>query len=106
MRQGLLGIEPDGKGDAGDPKSGLSVRRDLLSSVAGEIDMMTGGRRLDGVAAKVGDALGRLATATGKAKAGGEWARAEAEADALLVRPPGDPAREIGAQVCYIPLSR
>ena len=29
-----------------------------------------------------------------------------AEADALLVRPAGDPAREIGAQVCYIPLSR
>ena len=24
----------------------------------------------------------------------------------LLVRPAGDPAREIGAQVCYIPLSR
>ena len=29
-----------------------------------------------------------------------------AEADALLVRPAGDPAREIGALVCYIPLSR
>lgn len=29
-----------------------------------------------------------------------------AEADALLVRPPGDPAREIGARLCYIPLSR
>lgn len=29
-----------------------------------------------------------------------------AEADALLIRPAGDPAREIGARVCYIPLSR
>ncbi|SDL35484.1 gephyrin-like molybdotransferase Glp [Paracoccus chinensis] len=29
-----------------------------------------------------------------------------AEADALLVRPAGDPAREIGSRVCYIPLSR
>lgn len=29
-----------------------------------------------------------------------------AQADALLIRPAGDPAREIGAQVCYIPLSR
>ena len=85
VRQGLLGLEPEGSSasDKSDRERALSARRDLLSSVAGEIEMMTGGRRLDGVAAKVGDALARLATATGKAKAGGEWARAEAEAEAL-----------------------
>lgn len=85
VRQGLLGLEPEGSSasDKSDRERALSARRDLLSSVAGEIDMMTGGRRLDGVVARVGDALGRLATATGKAKAGGEWARAEAEAEAL-----------------------
>lgn len=85
VRQGLLGLEPDG-GSASDKmerERALSARRNLLSSVAGEIEMMTGGRRLDSVVAKVTDALARLATATGKAKAGGEWARVEAEADAL-----------------------
>ncbi|WP_207472335.1 AAA family ATPase, partial [Paracoccus fontiphilus] len=85
VRQGLLGLEPEGSSasDKSDRERALSARRDLLSSVAGEIEMMTGGRRLDAVVAKVGDALGRLATATGRPKAGGEWARAEAEADAL-----------------------
>ena len=63
VRQGLLGIEPDAKGDAGDPKSGLSVRRDLLSSVAGEIELMTGGRRMDAVLVRVREALDRLAAA-------------------------------------------
>lgn len=85
VRQGLLGLEPEGSSasDKSDRERALSARRDLLSSVAGEIEMMTGGRRLDGVVAKVGDALGRLATSTGRPKASGEWARAEAEAEAL-----------------------
>ena len=85
VRQGLLGLEPEGSSasDKSDRERALSARRDLLSSVAGEIEMMTGGRRLDGVVARVGDALARLATSTGRPKAGGEWARAEAEADAL-----------------------
>ncbi|KGJ21680.1 AAA family ATPase [Paracoccus sanguinis] len=83
VRQGLLGIEPDAKGDAGDPKSGLSVRRDLLSSVAGEIELMTGGRRMDAVLVRVREALDRLATRTLRPKSGGPWARAVEEADAL-----------------------
>lgn len=88
VRQGLLGMEPEGSSasDRTERERALSARRDLVSSVAGEIDMMAGGRRLDAVMARVEDALGRLATATGKAKAGGEWARAEAEADALRVQ--------------------
>ncbi|RJE79204.1 ATP-binding protein [Paracoccus sp. JM45] len=85
VRQGLLGMEPEGSAasDKNERERTLNARRDLLSSVAGEIDMMTGGRRLDAVAAQVGDALTKLATATGRPKAGGEWGRAEAEADAL-----------------------
>jgi DNA repair exonuclease SbcCD ATPase subunit len=85
VRQGLLGLEPEG--NTADEKrareTGLAARRDLLSSVAGEIDMMTGGRRMDAVLDRVTDALSRLATNTGRAKAGGEWARAEDEASAL-----------------------
>lgn len=85
VRQGLLGMEPEGSSasDRTERERALSARRDLVSSVAGEIAMMTGGRRLDAVMARVEDALVRLATTTGRAKVGGEWARAEAEAEAL-----------------------
>ncbi|MCZ0962471.1 AAA family ATPase [Paracoccus benzoatiresistens] len=85
VRQGLLGMEPEGSSasDKSDRERALGARRDLLSSVAGEIALMTGGRRLDAVMARVDEALGRLATATGRAKAGGAWAQAEAEAETL-----------------------
>ncbi|MDQ7774953.1 MAG: chromosome segregation protein SMC [Paracoccus aminovorans] len=85
VRQGVLGMEPEGAGAAekSERDRGLAARRDLLSSVAGEIEMMTGGRRMDQVLARVGEALARLATATLRPKAGGEWARAVEEAAAL-----------------------
>lgn len=73
VRQGLMGLEAEDKKDR---ERDLSARRDLLSSVAGEIDMMTGGRRMDAVIDRVAEAFSKLATATGKPKAGGEWARA------------------------------
>lgn len=78
VRQGQVALEAAGRNDPG-----LAVRRDLLSSVAGEIDQMTGGRRMDAVLAHVTEALARLATATGRPKAGGEWARALEDAAAL-----------------------
>lgn len=85
VRQGLLGLEPEGNTaeEKRARESGLVARRDLLSSVAGEIDMMTGGRRMDAVLDRVSESLSRLATNTGRAKAGGEWARALEEATAL-----------------------
>lgn len=85
VRQGLLGIEPEGNStdEKRERERGLAARRDLLSSVAGEIDMMTGGRRMDAVLDRVSDALGRLATATGRPKAGGVWAAAQEEAQRL-----------------------
>ncbi len=85
VRQGLLGMEPEGTGtdDKRERERGLAARRDLLSSVAGEIDLMTGGRRMDMVLDRVGQDLGRLVTATGRPKAGGEWDRALDEAKAL-----------------------
>ena len=85
VRQGLLGLEPAGA-SADDKRSreqGLSARRDLMSSVAGEIEAMTGGRRMDSVIDQVAQAMGRLATATGKPKAGGDWARALDESQAI-----------------------
>lgn len=80
VRQGLLGLEPEDKAERA---RGLVARRDLLSSVAGEIDAMTGGRRMDAVRDRVTRALEPLATATGRPKAGGPWAAALAEAEAL-----------------------
>jgi len=85
VRQGLLGLEPEGGSaeDKNERARGLMARRDLLSSVAGEIDLMTGGRRMDAVRDRVAAALGRLATATGKPRTGGPWEAAVSEARAL-----------------------
>lgn len=80
VRQGLMGLEADNNAQRA---LDLSARRDLLSSVAGEIDMMTGGRRMDAVIDRVAQALAKLATATGNPRAGGEWARAMKQASDL-----------------------
>ncbi|TGN47141.1 chromosome segregation protein SMC, partial [Paracoccus liaowanqingii] len=71
VRQGLLGLEPEGASadERRERERGLGARRELLSSVAGEIDMMTGGRRMDLVLARVADEMARLATATGRPRA-------------------------------------
>jgi len=63
VRQGLVGLEPDSK-----PEQArlTEARRDLLSSVSGEIDAMTGGRRMDRVMRRVAEDLKPLVTATGK----------------------------------------
>ncbi|MFN4128370.1 MAG: hypothetical protein ACK4GC_00910, partial [Paracoccaceae bacterium] len=85
VRQGLLGMEPEGStaAERTERERAFSTRRDLVSSVAGEIEVMTGGRRMDQVLARVNEALARLATGTLKPKAGGEWGRAVDEANAL-----------------------
>lgn len=91
VRQGLMGLEPEGSStdEKRERERGLAARRDLMSSVAGEIDMMTGGRRMDGVLDRANAALARLATTTGKPKAGGEWARAVDEAAVLAAQEQG-----------------
>ena len=88
VRQGVTALEPAGNTGADKTEKDrlLGARRDLLSSVAGEIDMVTGGRRMDRVIAAATQALGRLATATGKPKAGGPWHEAEQEAQAQASR--------------------
>jgi hypothetical protein len=88
VRQGMLGLEPEGGStdDRRERERGLATRRDLLSSVAGEIDMMTGGRRMDLVVDKVTAALAVLATEGGRPKANGEWKRALDQVEALVAR--------------------
>ncbi|NRB17585.1 MAG: AAA family ATPase [Rhodobacteraceae bacterium] len=78
VRQGLLGLEPD---SAKEKTQLMETRRDLLSSVAGEIDAMTGGRRMDRVMRRVAESLSEITTRTGR-KAG-TWKAASEVVDAL-----------------------
>ena len=78
VRQGLLGLEAD---SAKEKSQLMETRRDLLSSVAGEIDTMTGGRRMDRVMRSVGESLAEIATKTGRKT--GAWKAASDAAEAL-----------------------
>ncbi|SNR60542.1 AAA family ATPase [Puniceibacterium sediminis] len=61
VRQGVVGLEPaDAKPTERDRLT--EVRRDLLSSVAGEIDQVTGGRTMDRILRRCLDDLGQIAT--------------------------------------------
>ena len=63
VRQGLTGLDD---GDAAQ-----LARRDLLTSVAGEVEAMTGGRRMDAARERCRRELDRYLTGTGRAKADG-----------------------------------
>lgn len=85
VRQGTTALEPAGS-SATDKSKLLDARRDLLSSVAGEIDMVTGGRRMDRVIEAATAALARLATKTGRPVAKGPWSEAELELEEYTAR--------------------
>lgn len=85
VRQGVTALEPAGS-TAQDKKNLLGARQNLLTSFAGEIDMITGGRRMDRVIEAASQALGRLATNSGKPVAHGPWRQAEQEAQAHTER--------------------
>ncbi|MBZ9867026.1 AAA family ATPase [Mesorhizobium sp. CA15] len=75
VRQGLTNLD---EGEAAH-----SARRDLLSSVTGEVEAMTGGRRMDATRALCRRELDRYVTSSGKAKAGGPLKLAEDEVSTL-----------------------
>ncbi|PRY21260.1 DNA repair exonuclease SbcCD ATPase subunit [Aliiruegeria haliotis] len=81
VRQGLVGLEE--KGDE------QNVRRDLLSSVTGEVEAMTGGRRMDAIRASVKDSLSRYLTSTGRPKKDGDLAQAQENLQELEERHAG-----------------
>lgn len=78
VRQGLVGLEPE---SARDRTTQAETRRDLLSSVAGEIDAMTGGRRMDRVMRRLTEDLALIATKTGRKS--GDWKAAAEAVEAL-----------------------
>jgi len=80
VRQGVTGIETR---SSRDQESDRQVRTSLLESVQGEVEAMTGGRRMAGVLAAAAEGLAALVTPTGKPKAGGRYAEAIARKDEL-----------------------
>ena len=83
VRQGVLGLQPaDAKKAEIDRLTG--ARRDLLSSVAGEIEQVTGGRTMDRILNRCQQDLDALAT-TGRHAPKGEWKAAVEGAKVLTV---------------------
>lgn len=91
VRQGLTGIETRSRAEE---ESERQVRTSLLESVQGEVEAMTGGRRMAGVLAAASEALAELVTATGKPKAGGRFNTAILLRDRLA-----EEARQLDAEV-------
>lgn len=80
VRQGVTGIEQRSKSVE---DSDRLARTSLLESVQGEVEAMTGGRRMAEIMAAAIDERDTLVTATGRPKAGGRYATAIAERDRL-----------------------
>lgn len=80
VRQGLTSLAD---GNNKEQQAALDARRDLLSSVTGEVEAITGGRRMDAALARCQMELGAYATGSGRPKAGGPWAEAEQAVETL-----------------------
>lgn len=80
VRQGITGIE---KRTRTEEDSEKQVRASLLESVQGEVEAVTGGRRMAEITAATEEALSEFVTATGRPKAGGRYAVAIEERDRL-----------------------
>ncbi|MEP1330503.1 AAA family ATPase [Pseudophaeobacter sp.] len=66
---GLLWVR-QGLTDFADAKETLSARQDLLSSITGEVDAVTGGQRMDAIRRDLRQSLDRLVTSRGAKKGG------------------------------------
>ncbi len=75
VRQGAVGVDT-GPGD-------IDARRDVMSSVRGQIDAVTGGRRMDSIVQRCSQELDAMSTKQDKPKAGSPWKEAEDRAEVL-----------------------
>lgn len=80
VRQGVTGIERRSRSEEENERE---VRRTLLESVQGEVEAVTGGRRMTEILSATQQALSELVTATGRPKAGGRYASAIEDRDRL-----------------------
>lgn len=85
VRQGVMGIEPEGAGPT-ERRQLKEARQELMSSVAGQIDAVTGGRRMDGIMRRCQEALDVLSTSQLRPKANGPWAIQEQKVSELVAR--------------------
>ena len=87
VRQGLREVDPSGTSTAERSERDRlrDARQELMSSVSGQIDAVTGGRRLDRILRRCQDEIDRLATTTLRPRAGGPWALQEREVGELEV---------------------
>lgn len=80
VRQGLTVLS---EGTRKDQDLQRDARRDLLSSVTGEVEAMTGGQRMDSALKRCRAELENYATATGRPRTGGPWKIAQDRVEAL-----------------------
>ncbi|MEC9311692.1 MAG: AAA family ATPase, partial [Pseudomonadota bacterium] len=78
VRQGLT--------DFSDAKETLGARRDLMSSLSGEIGAVTGGQQMESLRREIRAELDRLVTKQGRARANGPLAEAETRLAELTER--------------------
>ena len=83
VRQGMTGLAD---GSRREQEMAQAARRDLLSSVTGEVETMTGGRRMDMALSRCRNELSGFATGTYRPRAGGPWKDAQDRVDALRAR--------------------
>jgi DNA repair exonuclease SbcCD ATPase subunit len=76
VRQGDVHLDPEGRGKDAD---NIAARRDLMSSVRGQIDAVTGGRRMDRIMERCRAEFDALSTQTFRAKANSRWKQIEDE---------------------------
>ncbi|MBB3770353.1 hypothetical protein FHS55_000939 [Angulomicrobium tetraedrale] len=76
VRQGITGLEERKKSEEEEERR---VRESLLASVQGEVEAITGGRRMSQIMAACEEELGRLVTATLRPRSGGPYAAAVEE---------------------------
>ncbi|KPF67112.1 DNA-binding protein [Bosea sp. AAP35] len=81
VRQGITGIE---RRSPKDEEGEKRARESVLTSVQGEVESLTGGRRMAQAVAACETELSVLVTATGRPKTGGAYAQAIEERDRLV----------------------
>lgn len=91
VRQGVTGIEKRSKSEE---EGETRVRTSLLESVQGEVEAVTGGRRMADIMAVTDKALGEFITPSGRPKAGERYAAALEARERLEVE-----ERRLGAEV-------
>ncbi|WP_372892981.1 AAA family ATPase [Rhodosalinus sp.] len=80
VRQGMTGLD---HGNRREQEAALAARRDLLSSVTGEVEAMTGGRRMDAALARCAEEFSDYCTTTGRPRTGGPWKAAQERVEQL-----------------------